>query len=75
MSTIRRAVAAALMTAAALAAAAPALAFSCSVPEKPGGPIPLRAAPDPNAKVVAMMKPGGNIRLLRDGKPAGERDN
>lgn len=64
-----------IAAAAVLATAGPALAFNCSVPEKPGGPIPLRAAPDHNAKVVAMMRPGGHIRWIRDGKPAGERDN
>jgi hypothetical protein len=74
MTTNRRATLAALTFSAALAGAAPAHAFNCSVPEKPGGPIPLRAAPDLRAKVVVLMRPGGNIRLIRHGKRVGDDD-
>ncbi len=57
-----------LLFAAALGAAvfstAPASAFYCYVPEKPGGPIPLRERPNDKAKVVVMMPPGGMVRLV-----------
>jgi hypothetical protein len=41
-----------------------ASAFYCYVPEKPGGPIPLRERPNDTAKVVALMPPGGMVRLI-----------
>lgn len=44
--------------------AAPAFAFYCYVPEKPGGLIPLREQPRDGAKVVVLMPPGGMVRLV-----------
>ncbi|MCZ8181887.1 MAG: hypothetical protein O9322_02870 [Beijerinckiaceae bacterium] len=48
-----------------LLAISTASAFFCYVPEKPEGPVALRERPDPQAKIVAMMPPGGMVREVK----------